>query len=74
MQSQCKHLVVTCQQNRTMAKCAAWVPSSLAVCEGHRLGEKQKAVDTRQGLAKSEQNVSYACIRIAARRSGVQNV
>ena len=48
---------------------AAWLPFSQAVSEGHRLGERQEAVDTvrgRQGPAKSQQDVRDVSIRFAA--------
>ena len=50
-------------------KWAAWLPFSQAVYEGHRPRERQEAVDTvrgRQGLAKSQQDVSVVSIRFAA--------
>ena len=69
--------------NRAMAlpsKIASWrnglsLPFSLAVSEGHRLGERQEDVDSvrgRQVLAKSQQDVWDVSIRFAASRSGVQ--
>ena len=50
-------------------------PFSQAVSEGHRLGERQEAVDTvrgRQELAKSQQDVRDVSFRFARPRSGVQ--